>query len=132
MEVYMEKISRIVPGNARVSAVDTKSAAPARPGMPSFGRPVGESTSGVPDHSSTASRAAALHKSMIEAKKAVSQERVISRMADEFFMSRIRRPEEELAAAPPIEAPAEFTETAPTDGPPEGYTPRGSFVDVRV
>ena len=89
----MEKISGIVPRNGRTAqAVDTKNAAAARPGMPAFGRPAGVSTQAVAKTSSTASRAVALHKGMREAKEAVSQERALNRLADDFFMSRIRRP----------------------------------------
>lgn len=40
----MEKISRILPSNPRVQAVDLKSSAPVRPGTPQFGRPVGISS----------------------------------------------------------------------------------------
>ena len=80
----MEKISRIVPGNSRVASTDMKNAAPVRPGMPTFGRPVGESTDVVHKSSSTASRAVALHNANIEAKKAASEERVIQKNADDY------------------------------------------------
>ena len=143
----MEKISRIVRGNARMAAVDNKNAAPARPGMPTFGRPAGESTAVEPKTSSTASRAVALHNANTEMKKALSQERVASRLADDFFMSRVRRPEEQpvmntpelqtgvpqLDAAPPsTEELVLSEESVQAPEQPKGYTPRGSFVDVRA
>jgi hypothetical protein len=150
----MEKISRIVRGNARVATVDNKSAAPARPGMPAFGRPMGESTPVSAKASSTASRAVALHKGLREAKEAASQERAIGRLADEFFMSRVRRPGDEpaavetapgtapdIVAAPQIDegVDAPSTEELMLDGgsvetPKEAreYTPRGSYVDVHA
>lgn len=40
----MEKISGILPGSSRVTAVDLKEAGPVRPGTPSFGRPQGVSS----------------------------------------------------------------------------------------
>lgn len=154
----MEKISGIVPRNGRTAqAVDTKNAAAARPGMPAFGRPAGVSTQAVAKTSSTASRAVALHKGMREAKEAISQERVLNRQADDFFMSRVRRPEDQpvapIESAPihgapveggpvsvaPIEGNVRSTEELVLDGesvplPEESrdYTPRGSYVDVRA
>lgn len=135
----MEKISSIVRGNARVTTADNKNAPPARTGMPAFGRPSGESTAANPRMSSTAERAVALHNGMNEAKKAVSQERVVSQMADEFFMSRGRpaEPTAEPSFTPPIQttSPRE-ADGASFDGELEvvarDYTPRGSFVDVRA
>lgn len=139
----MEKISRIVRGNQRVAAVDLKNAAPVRPGTPSFGRPVGESTALSSSASTTASRAVALHNEIVEQKKANSQERIVQNMADQFFMSRMRRPddmttEESISVSAPAvgdkpPAPAEeSTESEPVATAPQGYTPRGSFVDVRA
>ncbi len=37
----MDKISRILPGNARVNSVDMTGSQPVRPGVPEFGRNVG-------------------------------------------------------------------------------------------
>jgi hypothetical protein len=148
----MEKISNIVRGSPRVASTDLKSAAPVRPGAPSFGRPVGESTEGSGKSSSTASRAVALHNANVEMKRAASEERVIQKMADDFFMSRIRRPAEEVSiptieAAPaaniisapqdeliasPIIDEGEDVTVQPTPQQPPGYTPRGSYVDVRA
>lgn len=39
----MEKISGIIPQNARLASVDMEHARPVRPGVPAFGRPVGKS-----------------------------------------------------------------------------------------
>ena len=138
----MEKISGIVRGNSRVTTADNKNAAPARTGMPTFGRPAGESTPVTPKTTSTASRAVALHNGITEAKKAVSQERMISQMADEFFMSRARPevPVQNLLPVPePIRAASTDELVMGTDAeaqeievPAKEYTPRGSFVDVRA
>lgn len=139
----MEKISGIVRGNSRVTTADNKNAAPARTGMPTFGRPAGESTPAVPKTTSTASRAVALHNGINEAKKAMSQERVISHMADEFFMSRVRPDAvkvEDLPAMDMVVAEDKVMsadEELPTEELVQAqaateYTPRGSFIDVRV
>ena len=143
MEVNMEKISGIVRGNSRVTTVDNKNAAPARTGMPSFGRPAGESTPAVSKSSSTASRAVALHNGMTEAKKAISQGRVISQMADDFFMSKARPGEipVEDRLPMPLTAREVFStdelalgelEGSSVEAPVKEYTPRGSLVDVRA
>lgn len=147
----MEKISNIVRGSARVSSTDLKSSAPVRPGAPSYGRPVGETAPQVDRLSSTASRAVAIHNEMMENKRSSRQNEVVSQMADQFFMSRVRRPQEEdqvkLGVSPEVVAPAservapngggvdsevEATQAPQEDMPPVGFTPRGSFVDVRA
>lgn len=43
-EVFVEKISGIVPANARTRSVDVSSAQPVRPGAPTWGRPEGKVT----------------------------------------------------------------------------------------
>jgi len=139
----MEKISGIVRGNARVTTSDSKSAAPSRTGMPTFGRPVGESTPAVAKTTSTASRAVALHNGMTKAKEAISQGRVISQMADEFFMTKVRPAEvpiEEMLPTPMLAKEVDTTddlvvseaEGPSLEAPAKSYTPRGSFVDVRA
>ena len=40
----MEKISRILPANARTQSVDVSKSQPVRPGAPSWGRPMGRVT----------------------------------------------------------------------------------------
>ena len=139
----MEKISGIVRGNPRVTTADSKSAAPSRTGMPSFGRPAGESTPALQKSTSTAQRAVALHNGMTEAKKAVSQDRIISKMADDFFMSKgagKEVPVEEMLPMPMVtkevantdELVALDAEGSSVEAPARPYTPRGSFVDVRA
>lgn len=137
----MEKISRVVRGSARVASTDLKNAAPVRPGAPSFGRPIGESTAANPSATSTAAKAVAIHKEMEEAKKARADGAIVQQMADQFFMNRMRK-EDEVQAAPEVSAPV-HSAPADEDGgevsgdptlgdPPKGFKPRGSFVDVRA
>lgn len=148
----MEKISRIVRGNSRVAAVDMKNAAPVRPGTPSFGRPMGESTAIQAKALSTADRAVALHKEINDNKMANTHQTIVQNMADRFFMDRMRQPAvEEPTLNPPgsvdaqpidVAAPIDvdgpdgdqdMIEPSPIEAaPPQKYTPRGSFIDVRA
>ncbi len=145
----MEKISSIVRGSSRVASTDLKNSPAVRPGAPSYGRPVGETAPKVDRLSSTASRAVALHNEMIENKRTSRHTEVAAQMADQFFMNRL--PRESLDEA--ISAPAPGVGAAPPKGiaptvealkttalepmaedslPPPGFTPRGSYVDVRA
>jgi hypothetical protein len=145
----MEKISRIVSGNARVAAVDMKNAAPVRPGTPSFGRPLGESTMSQAKGLSTADRAVALHKEMNELRMANTHHTIAQNMADRFFMNRLRQPAPEVPMDHVSMSAMGGSEQVETDGPtsfnedvedlvepmlPESptYTPRGSFLDVQA
>jgi hypothetical protein len=160
MEVNtMEKISNIVRGNARVSSADVKSSSAVRPGALSFGRDVGTSTGPNDPAGTTASRAASLQSQMAEQRRSASdKEKMVAQMSDSFFMSRMRRPEdgpgvdvrgpkrgEVLAKATQARAEAadEEVESSREDMnlaglepdekvQPSGYTPRGSYVDVRA
>jgi hypothetical protein len=140
----VEKISHIVRGSPRVASVDLKNAPAVRPGTPSYGRPIGESPASPERTLSTASRAAALQTQLSEHRHS-DNDRVVQQMADQFFMSRIRRPQEEHEFAPSrFEASAADSDmelgeahTASAESPdaaqqPEGYKPRGSYVDVRA
>jgi hypothetical protein len=143
----MEKISNIVRGNARVAAADVKSAGAVRPGALAFGRPIGESPEVTGRSETTAERAGHLQSAMTEARKARSNDRVVAEMADQFFMTRVRRPEEQVAA--PVsprakisrqEADAEAPDEVAGDGEaealeaaqPQGFVPRGSYVNVKA
>lgn len=126
----MEKISHIVRGNSRVASTDLKNAAPVRPGTPSFGRPVGESTAVNTNATSTAARAVAMHNEMQERKKVGGPDEVVQQMADQFFMTRIARPQDPAEpTVAPVDGPAEDEQP---EAPKKAYTPRGSFVDVRA
>jgi hypothetical protein len=70
----MEKISRILPSSPRVQSTDLSSAAPVRPGTPSFGRAVGVST----NHPDT---------------KAAREVATIQALSDAFFMQNKKTPE---------------------------------------
>lgn len=141
----MEKISNIVRGSPRVSSVDLKSASAVRPGVPSFGRPIGESPANIDREGTTASRAAALHTQMSERRQA-GPERIVEAMAEQFFVGRLAGPKsapievaepkvqardvEELAAATDMDESVQVE--AEQIAQPSGYVPRGSYVDVRA
>lgn len=146
----MEKISNIVRGNSRVTSADVKSSSAVRPGALSFGRTVGESPAGPEkQEGSTASRANTIHSQMAEQRRS-SNDRIVEQMADQFFMSRIRRPVDSAAVVEgetggSVAAPEEHTEIENGGGAramaslesdevsaPVGYKPRGSYVNVRA
>lgn len=95
----MEKISHIVRGNSRVASVDLKNSSAVRPGMPSYGRPVGEASVRIEREGTTASRAAELNLQLKDQRRS-SQDRVVEQMADAFFMNRTTRAPEPVTAMP--------------------------------
>jgi hypothetical protein len=143
----MEKISNIVRGNSRVASTDLKSAGAVRPGALSFGRPVGESPQVNDRVESTASRAAGIQSELNEARKQRSNDRVVSEMADQFFMTRVQRPPDEIAAPAAPKARMSAAQEDASDamdeisgdrqagaeiGQPSGFVPRGSYVNVKA
>jgi hypothetical protein len=135
----VEKISHIVRGNPRVASVDVKSSSAVRPGALAYGRDVGTSTSAPEGEKalSTASKAATLQSQMAD-RRSSAQDRIVDNMADQFFMSRIRRPEEPIVVqtkAVDEEAAEELnlSGVVPEEkAQPTGFQPRGSYVDVQA
>lgn len=87
----MEKLSSILPSNARVKAVDLKDSHPVRPGVPTFGRPVGRNTvtdrvsiSGLSQEQSAADTL--LYRNPKEAARA----KIVSDMSKKFFETKIK------------------------------------------
>lgn len=157
----MEKISHIVRGSSRVASVDMKGSPAVRPGAPSYGRPMGESPHPHPGErmESTAARASALQNELAE--KRTGENPAVEALADQFFMTRIRRPETQeghpgsaetpithkgtvsvaseharkMAAPDKMEDEEELgTEAreAQVEPTPTGFTPRGTYVDVHA
>lgn len=119
----MEKISRIIPANARTKAVDVSGSQPVRPGAPTYGRPVGRVTRApleVQDRVSlsTAERAITQHeqpanyRDRVEARRAQIAERVSAK----FFGSPAPTNALEEAPSPaadPLSAQVSEALTAP-------------------
>lgn len=86
----MEKISRIIPANARTKAVDVSNSQPVRPGAPGYGRPMGRVTRApleIEDRVSLSTAEKAItqqpanYRDRVEARRA----QIAERMAEKFF-----------------------------------------------
>ena len=91
MEVCMEKLSSILPSNARVKAVDLKDSHPVRPGVPTFGRPEGRNT--VADRvsiSGLSQEQAAADTLLYRNPKEASRAKIVSDMSKKFFETKIK------------------------------------------
>jgi hypothetical protein len=88
----MEKISRILPSSPRVASADLRNSGVARPGSPSFGRPVGVSALAAVSKFDGAGRAAAeLGELRAEREPTKSKDphvEIVERMSRDFFVSR--------------------------------------------
>ncbi len=144
----MEKISNIVRGSSRVASVDLKNSSALRPGVPSFGRPMGESSHVNEKTETTAARAAAIQAELNEVRRG-NNDHSVQQMSNEFFNNRIRPSEVEtlpsvttgkvkvapVVRAEEFEPSEEMNVSDPHESEitqPAGFTPRGSYVDVRV
>lgn len=134
----MDKISGIVSGSPRVAATDMKSTPPLRPGVPAFGRPMGISTIREPSMLSTAEKVGIIREEMAEAKKHRNEAKINTEVAaNQFFL----RPEDALQTAGKID-PSDMGDAIEMVEPSEQgaesaqnvskYSPRGSYIDVRV
>lgn len=109
----MEKLSSILPSNARIRSVDTKDSKPARPGAPSFGRPQG--TLSVQDRFSVSREAvdrAAQDLSALRNGKEFARARMVEDISNKFFETRLKEPAQTTERATPTEVTLDrFTET---------------------
>ncbi len=130
----MEKISSIVPRSRRVAAADLSSAPAVRPGMPSFGRPVGTSTSGMKSVLTTAQKAMVEQNKLNEGRKASAlTPELVTEMTDRFFMQK-SIPAEPLEVAADNAVADDFTPETPveTESSAHEYVPPGTYLDVSV
>lgn len=135
----MEKISGIIGSSPRLKSTDLQSAPPARPGAPTFGRPIGESTLAHRKDLTTAQKANMLREQMLEDKKAFQEREAIQNMANKFFMNQIeQRKALELAPVEGTETPGAPAVEEPAAVAPEiseltqeemKYMPKGSYLD---
>ncbi|MAV91649.1 MAG: hypothetical protein CL676_09510 [Bdellovibrionaceae bacterium] len=129
----MEKISGIVGASPRLQSGDAQNAQPARPGAPSFGRPIGEVTLAQRKDLSTAQKAVMLRDQMMADKKAFREQRAVQEMADRFFNNKV---EDQLSwkAGEAIKMPVpedSYVPAEPADMSPEEQqlTPKGSYIN---
>ena len=81
----MEKISRVLPADKRITTVDMRHSGFARPGSPSFGREVG-STPGRHREIDTAKRAVERFDEEMRVRHESAKAAMVARMADRFFV----------------------------------------------
>ncbi|MEO0335065.1 MAG: hypothetical protein AAF202_01635 [Pseudomonadota bacterium] len=156
----MEKISGIVPASSRVQGVNIKDSQPLRPGVPTFGRPVGVSSLAEDRALTTAEKAVAAHNDLMARRSGDAHKpAIITNMADQFFMKNETQaeapiqdvdinynldigptsyvaPGEELSV-PSLEGGLELSSSieeravqAEADSQNYDYTPPGSYLDV--
>ena len=133
MEVSLEKISQIVRSNARVAAVDLNTSGSVRPGTPGFGRATPESRGASFKEISTADRATLAANELADQRR-VSEGKIVDQLAHDFFQGKndFAGPATAVSAGPAA-TPAAIRNAMSDLGPaPSGYTPRGTFVDVRA
>lgn len=130
----MEKISGIVGSNPRLKSTDLQSSSAIRPGMPTFGRPVGESTIAQRKDLTTAQKANMIREKMALDKKTMYEVRAIERMQEQFF---VNKPDIQVQPEKVDNLIAQVQEVRPQiedmDGeldPDMQYTPKGTYVDV--
>ncbi len=145
----MEKISGVIPASPRVQAVDLKSSAPIRPGIPTFGRPLGSNSLAERQGMTTAERAHQTHQEVMAQRKSQTERDVeaIKDIAERFFMMP-------SAPIPGSERPSHISgqeevsrwggdgvssgdwieglETSAQEGQYLDYAPPGTYLDVEV
>lgn len=142
----MEKISGILKPSHRVTSVDMSDAAPARPGMPSFGRPEGSSSlreRGVDGLAGGAeAQATMMHWRAREGRNTRDAEAI----ADRFFMSKEQEVMKPISKQAPdrtsfgeseVEREPASEEMMPKENPlhsedpiPGEFYPKGSFLNA--
>lgn len=88
----MEKISRILPASPRVSSADLRNSGVARPGAPSFGRPVGVSALAANNKFDGMARATSEFQEFRAEREKNNHKHphveIVERMSKEFFSTR--------------------------------------------
>lgn len=102
----MNKISNILPSNARVKSVDLAASHPIRPGIPEFGRPSG-STATMRDRVTFSQQARELLQNQAPARRPheLSKTKLAQSISDQFFTSRLE----------PVKVPREFQTALPVE-----------------
>jgi hypothetical protein len=158
----MDKISGIVPASSRVQGVNLKDSQPLRPGVPTFGRPVGVSSLAEGRQLTTAEKAVAAHNELMTRRSGDAHKpAIITDMANKFFLknqSQAGEPVRDIDINYNLDiGPTSYTEPGPELSVPEpqgglelstnfeerasmaeadaevyDYTPPGSYLDVQA
>lgn len=158
----VEKISGIVPASARVQGVNIKDSQPLRPGVPTFGRPVGISSLSEGRRLTTAEKAVAAHEGLMARRSGDAHKpAIVTDMAAQFFMKNQTQASEpirdldinynldigptsytplaEELDVPSLESELELAPAheerlalAEADAETHDYTPPGSYLDIKA
>ena len=133
----MLKISGIIPNTARVASTDLSDAHPVRPGVPTFGRPVGRSQSG--DFNVRTE----LPMMDIRTARELEHSQIVNNITNDFFMNKKRDVAEPIGIGNigikevntnPVGAPVveqQYAAESNTVEDPE-YLRHGRYLDVEV
>jgi hypothetical protein len=130
----LDKISSILPGNARIQSVDTENSQAARPGASTLGRHAGISTVHDRVSLSEAARHASLEDSFKDTmggarSKDMQRAKMVAEINRNFFENRVKP----VAEKPPAEETAETAmETADTLNLPQKNMTRDSARDAII
>ncbi len=134
----MQKISGILPANARVTTVDMKASGVARPGMPSWGREVGVPIAAEKKmQMDAAAKASFVHKEQMQLREGAAKDphvAIVEKMAENFFVNRAAEPKEEpIIAADPNSDMDMMTGTPPVgNGDDDDTLLVGQYLDVQA
>ena len=108
----MQKISGILPSTPRIASVDMKEGQAARPGGPSFGRPLGSSNGpGREALATTAQIAGQRHEELMDRRsKDMRDAELVKHMSDDFFMKRVQDEIPEIRTIPEMRNQSEQLE----------------------
>lgn len=119
----MEKLSSILPSNARIRSVDTKDSKPVRPGAPSFGRPEGNIS--VQDRFTVSREAvdrAAQDLSALRNGKEFARAKMVEDISNKFFETRLQEPTQTSEKATSKEVDAAMVLEPISEGDIADYT----------
>jgi hypothetical protein len=139
----MQKISGILPANARVTTVDMKASGVARPGMPSWGREVGVPIAAEKKmQNDAAAKASFVHKEQMQLREGSAKDphvAIVEKMAENFFVNRAAEPKAEIKDEPIIAADPNSDMDMMTGTPPLGLDSDdgdtllvGQYLDVQA
>lgn len=121
----MVKISSILPSTARVASTDMSDAHPIRPGVPSFGRPMGRSA-GADFRASSQ-----LSMKDIRTQKEYEHSKIVNDITNDFFMNKTRKveaPIDNMIAMDDYGSDVYLDESY--DGEQPEYIRSGQYLDV--